>query len=198
VRPHTWEFTHGYARDSFDAAVSQWAKSVPELDLVEKALPRSISEAHDVHATIYDKTLAYYFQEEYKKEQLISRIFKQIIEHGSKVDLDQYKAALVRQQELMDDMEHFFGDVDALVTLSVAGEAPLRDETERPDSCLIWTLCGLPALNIPSLSGPNGLPMGVQLVARRYNDPLLLRLLGDLATAGVAPAGPSPKNPHVL
>ena len=42
-----------------------------------------------------------------------------------------------------------------------------HDETRR--------LVNMPALNIPAFTGPLGLPMGAQLVARRFDDDALLR-----------------------
>ena len=191
VRPYTWELVHGYARDLFAGALGRWAGTA-SVDLVEKQLPGSTREAHEVHSTIYDKTLAYYFKEEFQKAQLVSPIFREIIEHGQTISLDQYKVALAKQLGMMSDIDKWFGDVDAVVTLSVAGEAPLREETERQDSCLIWTLLGLPAVSVPALAGPSGLPIGIQVVARRYNDPLLLELLQHLADSGLAPQAPFP------
>ena len=41
--------------------------------------------------------------------------------------------------------------------------------------CTLWTLCGLPALNVPLMQGANGLPLGVQLVGQRNRDGRLLR-----------------------
>lgn len=38
----------------------------------------------------------------------------------------------------------------------------------------LWTLLHMPCLTIPAGRGPAGLPLGVQLVARRYADAPLL------------------------
>ena len=71
----------------------------------------------------------------------------------------------------------------------------MREEAERPDSCLLWTLCGLPALNVPAMVGPQGLPIGIQLASRRYNDYLLLSFVEELSKWGLAPDGPYPVPP---
>ena len=70
-----------------------------------------------------------------------------------------------------------------LIGLSTAGEAPLGLEgKDLPDHCLIWTMCGLPTLSLPMLTGA-GRPCrsGVQIVARRFNDYLLLDFADMLA-----------------
>jgi Asp-tRNA(Asn)/Glu-tRNA(Gln) amidotransferase A subunit family amidase len=41
--------------------------------------------------------------------------------------------------------------------------------------CTIWTYLGTPAVTLPLLRSEAGLPLGVQLVARRGNDARLLR-----------------------
>ena len=38
-----------------------------------------------------------------------------------------------------------------------------------------WTFCGVPAVALPLMQGPRGLPVGVQLVGRRGEDGRLLR-----------------------
>ena len=42
--------------------------------------------------------------------------------------------------------------------------------TGDPIFCRIWTLLGVPALNIPCSQGPNGLPVGVQVIGRIGDD----------------------------
>jgi hypothetical protein len=59
---------------------------------------------------------------------------------------------------------------------------------ELPDSALMWTLTQLPALSAPVFKSPGGLPFGLQLVARRYNDPLLLKFVAEAIERGHLPA----------
>jgi Asp-tRNA(Asn)/Glu-tRNA(Gln) amidotransferase A subunit family amidase len=47
--------------------------------------------------------------------------------------------------------------------------------------CSIWTYLGTPAVTLPLLQSENGMPLGVQLVARRGNDARLLRTANWLA-----------------
>ncbi|HIM41945.1 MAG TPA: hypothetical protein EYM71_03005 [Rhodospirillales bacterium] len=67
-------------------------------------------------------------------------------------------------------------------------EAPAGlDSTGSPVFCTLWTYCGTPAITLPLMEGPNGLPLGVQLVGRRGDDARLLRtanwLTGHIAGA---------------
>ncbi len=160
-----WDYAEPYAqRAIFELAYS----------LDADVLTPGLYEVHDVHATIYDRTLAYYFREEFKQHTLVSPVMYEIVERGNRITLDQYKAALARQRELAASLDKLFENYDIILNLSTGGEAPLLGGTDRPDNCLIWTLCGVPAISVPVFKGPNGLPYGAQLVARRYADYQLL------------------------
>ncbi|MBV9560110.1 MAG: amidase [Bradyrhizobium sp.] len=66
---------------------------------------------------------------------------------------------------------------DALLSLPAFGEAPRGlDYTGDAGYCAPFTFLGVPALTMPAGFGPNGLPLGVQLVGRYREDLHLLRV----------------------
>jgi Asp-tRNA(Asn)/Glu-tRNA(Gln) amidotransferase A subunit family amidase len=70
-----------------------------------------------------------------------------------------------------------FSGCDAILTLSAPGEAPIGlASTGSPVFNHPWTLLHLPCVNVPGLSGPSGMPIGVQLVGARGGDVALLRI----------------------
>jgi Asp-tRNA(Asn)/Glu-tRNA(Gln) amidotransferase A subunit family amidase len=84
--------------------------------------------------------------------------------------------------------DEMFERCDAFITPAAAGTAPKGlESTGDPSFCTLWTLCGMPAVNLPLMRGSNGLPLGVQLVGARGSDARLLRtarwLVSRLATA---------------
>src|SRR5262249_42806882 len=88
---------------------------------------------------------------------------------------------LDRQAALAHRLERRLMDVDALMTLSVAGEAPTMERPEEPpDSALVWTMCGVPSMSLPMFKGPTEMPLGLQLVAPRFGDYTLLKLAAEL------------------
>ena len=187
VRPHVWEYVPEYAASAFDA----WCAALGQnrrFKLAEMDLPPQMERSHIVHETIYNKALAYYFQDEFKRAELISPVMNRLITAGQKVTAEQYRLALDEQVTLARRMDSFFENTDVIVTLSTAGIAPLREQEEAPDSALMWTLTHLAAVSAPAFSSPAGLPFGLQLVARRYNDPLLFSLVSELVKLGVLPA----------
>ena len=95
---------------------------------------------------------------------------------GRAVTAFDYQRACARISLINEGFEEIFNRCDAIVTPAVAGTAPKGlESTGDPAFCTLWTLCGMPALNLPLMRGENGLPLGVQLVGKRGNDARLLR-----------------------
>jgi Asp-tRNA(Asn)/Glu-tRNA(Gln) amidotransferase A subunit family amidase len=187
VRPHVWQYAPGYAQ----VALAGWLQRLQRdarFEVVDATLPEEMAECHPLHATIYNRALAYYFKQEFQKAELVSPVMNALIEAGNKVSPQSYSAALARQVDLARLMDRYTQDFDVLVTLSTAGVAPLRHVEEAPDSSLMWTLTQLPSISAPVFKGPQGLPFGLQLVARRYNDPLLLNFVAEAVQRGHLPA----------
>ncbi len=194
VKGPKWNDAEDYAQAAL-ISISQAIDKLPNVEVDELKLPAAFDSAHDIHATIYDRTLAYYFKEEFKQHSLVSPLMYEIVNRGNEITLDDYLRALDRQAELTQELEGLFVDkYDVLLNLSTGGE-PLKGlaSVDRPDNCLMWTMTGVPAINIPTFIGPNGLPFGLQAVARRFNDYLLLDFVRLLRSAGLAPDGTHPK-----
>ena len=194
-----WKDAESYAQEAIQEFGRKLA-NVPKIEIEVMTLPPSFQSAHDIHGTIYDRALAYYFKEEFVAQTLVSPIMYEIVQRGNRLTLNQYKAALDGQISLAHQLDQVFADrVDVIVDLSTGGEA-LRglSSIDRPDDCLIWTLCGVPAINLPILTGPNRLPFGAQILARRYNDYLLLDFARHLYAHGVIGLGTNPVLSHLL
>lgn len=191
VKTHTWENAFDYAKDSITEFVNK-INGLKDAEVEIAELPEAVKHSHNVHQTIYDKTLSYYFQEELQNPELISPVMNEIFIRGRKISVEQYHKALRDQEVITNAMDSFFDHYDVLISLSTAGEAPPREETERPDPSLIWTLAHLPVVCAPAFISPGGLPFGVQFAARKYNDKLLFRFTDYLRKSGLIPEGTNP------
>lgn len=176
IKHPKWHLADNFAKEAFQNFVD---KLDPTLFHVEEVTyPAEMEKIHDIHSLIYDKTLSYYFREEFKQGTLISPIFYEIITRGQKITLDEYKNALVEQTRMTLDANEYFASYDVLLTLTTADEAPIGLTTpDTPDSNLIWTFLGMPTVSIPALKGKNGLPLGVLAIAKKYDDYLLLECI---------------------
>ena len=194
VKGPKWDQAESYVRDHL-LAFAERLDRCKNIHVEKIDLPDRISTVHNIHEIIYDRTLAYYFQEEFKQETLVSQTMYEIIRHGNEISLDAYKKALEDQNQISREFDQFLVEngIDILLDISTGGEALKGlDSVDRPDHCLIWTFCGFPAINLPVFSGPNQLPFGAQIVSRRYNDYLLLSFAEDLCQLGVIPTVPNP------
>lgn len=109
----------------------------------------------------------------------ISPALARVLADGWARPYDEYRAALrlaERWRLWFDDMmDGPNGGYDAVLTASVNGEAPEGlDSTGDTAFQEIWTVLHTPAITLPLHRGPNGLPVGVQLVGRRLDDDALL------------------------
>ena len=189
--PPSWVHEEGYANVALDQFADQMQQA--GVFLTDVRLPSAFEEAMVIHDTIYNVTLSYYFKEEYGKYQAqISPWFKEMVEKGMKISTNEYRAALESQTRLTEELEDCLNPFDALITLSAGGgEAPKgRFSRNKPDTCLIWTLCRVPALNVPLFQGPQNLPFGCQIIANRYDDYSLLDFVSFLKRRGLAGDAP--------
>ncbi|MEK7106645.1 MAG: amidase, partial [Patescibacteria group bacterium] len=186
ARTHTWKHAPQYAKDAIEAFVKTLAKE-KDIEIVDANLPASMQSTHETHQTIYDKSLAYYFKGEHKQSDFVSPIMNEIIARGNATSVETFKKALALQNQLIWNMDAYFKRFDVLISLSTAGEAPLREVVESPDPALMWTLTHLPVVSVPQFKSPDGLPFGMQVVARKYNDYLLFAFLDELRTREIIP-----------
>jgi len=78
-----------------------------------------------------------------------------------------------------DALADLFAEVDVLLTFSAPGAAP-KGLASTGDARFnrLWTLMGVPCVNVPAYVAEGGLPVGVQIIVRFGND------AGALAAAG--------------
>ena len=175
-----------YAKKAFYDFILE-IKENQEIEVIFPDFPQSLNDAHKVQEIIYHKALAYYFKKEFEKNSLISEVMCQIISEGNRISPGEYQAAIQNQIRLTEEVDTFLNDYDIIITLSTAGHAPKFGVAIDPeDSSLIWTMCGLPVINIPQFNH-NGLPFGLQVVARKYSDYKLINFINEMTTNGVFP-----------
>ena len=94
---------------------------------------------------------------------------------GLNMTYGDYVAALRLTEDCRAQSDAVFGGLDVLLAPCVDGEAPEGLEySGNPRLPGLWTAIRLPALSLPTHTGPNGLPVGIQLVGRYRDDDRLL------------------------
>ena len=121
--------------------------------------------------------IAQSFADEYQngKSKLSSELIE-MIERGTKVSATEYDSSVSKKIQYSNILSEIFEEYDAILTPSSGGPAPSGlASTGSPEFNTIWTYCGNPAINIPLLQDPKGLPVGVQIVAENGDDGRLFR-----------------------
>ena len=78
-----------------------------------------------------------------------------------------YDAAMAVAARARHALAKIFDDVDVILTLSAPGAAPKGlVSTGDPRYNRLWTLMGVPCVNVPAIIADGGLPVGVQVIAR--------------------------------
>ena len=107
-------------------------------------------------------------------DQISETLRNNRLKHGLACSFDTYRdarATLARLRRMMHDV---MLDYDVLLVPAADGEAPVGlNATGNANHCLIWTSTHVPCMTLPLFTGPNGLPVGAQLIARRNNDRVL-------------------------
>ncbi len=194
LKTYTWEEAEDYARQAL-VDLARCLDAEPDIEVVEVDLPPALERAHQVHATVYDFALAYYFREEARFIDEVSPLMQRCMERGKGISTEMYHQALKEQEDIIRAMDELMQGFDAGLSLSTSHHAPPRDVEEQRDPSLIWTLTHLPALSAPVFTSPQGMPFGAQLIARKYNDLKLLRLAAELRDRGLLPQGVNPLAP---
>lgn len=160
-------------KSDFAVAVDLLARS--GLRVMPVAGAGFINEIHSLHQEIYCKALSYYFQEEFSRGTQMSEVMTRMIAMGTEISVQAYENALEQQPRYRARFDRVFDDYDFIVTPSTASVAPRIGESEKDDTCLIWTFLGYPVLSVPTFwSEEQGLPFGLQIVAPKFGDlPLL-------------------------
>jgi Asp-tRNA(Asn)/Glu-tRNA(Gln) amidotransferase A subunit family amidase len=176
VRTPKWDQVEQSTKDGFreliDAVNEQAPNTVYLIDL-----PAQFDDIYQHHQIIMEADLAQSFAKEFDEgKENLSAVLVEMIERGQKVSTTDYESSISKIQQYSEALDEIFEDYDAILTPSTSGPAPSGlESTGSPIFNTIWTYCGNPAINIPLLESPEGLPVGVQIVAERNDDARLFR-----------------------
>ena len=106
----------------------------------------------------------------------------ELISDGKAISYARYLEARRATNTMQQALSSLFDkQVDVILAASAQGVAPEGIEaTGDPLYCRAWTLLGVPCLNWPLSHGASGMPVGVQLIADRWQDQKLLQIARTL------------------
>ncbi|MBI5717936.1 MAG: amidase [Burkholderiales bacterium] len=175
VKTPIWERSDESTREAFAELVQALGGTAGGV-VEEVEMPPAWAEAWGWQRCIMEAEMAFNLDAEWQRgREQLSPALRQQLERGRAIAALHYQLAQARIPQLLGALEEWFARFDALITPATPGVAPPAETTGDPAFCTLWSLAGVPALNLPLLSGPGGLPLGVQLVGERARDARLLR-----------------------
>jgi len=172
VKGPAWAHAEDHMPAVFEAYVENLGGSIQEVDLAG-----IFDQALDAQATIMNASLwANLGDWCVQHPDAIEEETKRRVFAGRDIKASEFIHATELADSLGRALDGLFENYDALVTAAAPGEAPVGlDWTGNAAFQRIWTLTGLPTLTLPLLQGPNGMPIGVQVIGPKGRDGDLFR-----------------------
>jgi Asp-tRNA(Asn)/Glu-tRNA(Gln) amidotransferase A subunit family amidase len=159
-----WSKAEPAAAEAFEAAAKLLASAGAAIAEIDP--PAVLRDAFAAHVTIVMYELARAFAPEWIAHRaLLSAMLVGMIEEGWALSFAEYTEALAAMEAGRRWIAGRFADIDLILTLSAPGEAP-KGLASTGDATFnrLWSGLHLPAVTLPYGTGPNGLPLGIQLV----------------------------------
>jgi amidase len=169
-----WAKIEPAAAAAMEAAQTKLRAAGAWIEEVELAKP--FAEAIDAQWLIlrFEFARAMSF-ERTRRRDLLSERLRGLLDDGIKIAPADHAAAQALARTCRAEIAGVFERFDAILTPAAAGEAP--EGLHGPSDLLfqrLWTLLHLPAITLPGMTGPRGLPIGIQLVGPYNGDARLL------------------------
>ena len=173
-RTPRWQDADAATHAAIESAAARLAKAGAKVSEIEG--PAGYARLFDAQDQImcYEEARAFAWEHAHHPDE-ISQSLRQRIEQGWALPREAYDAARLIARDCRRRLADQMGDYDFLLTPSAPGEAP-ASLTKTGNSLFnrAWTLLGVPCVTLPFGTGPNGLPLGVQLVGSFDGDSELL------------------------
>jgi Asp-tRNA(Asn)/Glu-tRNA(Gln) amidotransferase A subunit family amidase len=178
VRTPQWSELDPTIRDRLENTAAWLGENGAEVD--EISLPDKFGGLVEAQNTLLEVELSCALSYEFENHpDRLSDLLRGVIEQGRSVGMDKYFEARKLAAECRWESGILFRDHDVLLAPSVRGEAPEGlESTGDPLFCRMWTLLGLPCVSLPGIKGPNGLPLGAQIIGPMHKDGLALSVAG--------------------
>ena len=191
ARTSRWKDADPATHAALESAASRLAAA--GADVKNVMLPPATEALFEAQGLIMDfETARALAWEQSHHREAISATLRKRLDEGWGVTREQYDYARQTARDARLQFTDLMRGFDLLLTPSAKGEAP-QGLASTGDSLFnrIWTLLGVPCITLPCGNGPQGLPLGIQLVSAFEQDTALLAHAQWVANQlpGIVPAG---------
>jgi amidase len=170
VRTPKWPLATQVQQENFAEAVATLRDAGARVR--EVPLPKAFDDAWENVMTIMAREAVRSFAVVESRYRIrLSPPLLELLDRGHRVTPEAYSRARTRRDDYRRWLDGLFDGCDAIVTVPAPGEAPegLRNTGDASFNSL-WTQTALPAVTLPTGRGPQGLPLGLQVVGRYRED----------------------------
>ncbi|HEV3008119.1 MAG TPA: amidase [Burkholderiales bacterium] len=167
-RSPNWQHMSREGADAFATAAELLARKGARL--AELVLPFDELDAAASTILVYEMARGLAHEVAHHRER-IAPVLLERIEAGRALPYSEYAKAVAYARDCRRKLTDRFGDLDAILTPSATGEAPLGlDSTGNTAMNRLWTLLHGPCVTVPAGEGPAGMPVGIQIVGLPRTD----------------------------
>ena len=170
-RTHLWNRCEDTTKTLLEDCARALAKAGAGVHDV--SLPKEFERIPDAHRAIssFEFVRNRAWEIDHHWDMISETLRKGRISHGLACSFEDYRNARAFAESSRLRLHDVFADYDVMLTPAAAGEAPIGlSSTGDASFCLLWTTLHVPAITLPLFTGPNRLPIGAQLVAKRDAD----------------------------
>jgi amidase len=165
VRPPQWRKLESHTQRLLEDAAGRLARAGATVS--DATLPPEFEDAEEAHRLITCREFALNFTREIEHHwnELSEDLRNGKIRIGLACSFTRYREAQALAARCRRALAKLFERYDVLLAPSATGEAPVGWNTGDSTLASPWTLMHSPTMNIPVFKGPNGLPVGAQVIA---------------------------------
>ena len=175
ARTHLWEQAEPATQMLIEDCAARLARAGAKV--ADARLPEAFGRIVDAHRSITSFEFARNrsWEIDHHWDMISETLRNGRLKDGLACSFGQYRDSIEYAERCRAMLDGVFADHDVLLTPAATGEAPVGlHSTGNAAFCVIWTTLHVPAVTLPLFTGPNGLPLGAQLVAKRGADRRLL------------------------
>ncbi len=174
LRTFQWRHAQAETREAYEDAARRLSRAGAVVEDIE--LPVQDCSLVQLHADVmaFEAAQGLAFERTRCRQQLGTRLLA-LLDAGAAIRAEDHQERLTRAALARARALQWFDQYDVLLVPSTTGEAPFLEQgTGDPLFCRVWTLLGFPAVHLPFSSGPQGLPVGLQVLGPPHADYKLL------------------------
>jgi amidase len=170
-KSHVWDQFEPATRALVEDAASRLSRAGAKVS--EFKMPDDFARLNDAHRSIssFEFARTFTYEIETHWDEISDTLRGGRLHDGIHGSFERYIESKRIADECRDRLDDMWGDIDALLTPAAFGEAPVGFPAFAGVPLFqIWTTLHVPAVSIPVFKGPNGMPIGAQLIGRRHDD----------------------------